>query len=121
MSKKNFFICISYFILDLLFAIVQLMPFMGVKWFLLLYFNIYLGCFFLFCVVSVKDPGFLPKQSGSQLVTYLDLEYNNKSKMLSKNFLNDNIAAKYCYHCKIPKCTIRTTLICREIQTLRNL
>lgn len=103
LSKTKGVVLIVMLIFDIFCAILQLLPYMGTKWFLLTYVICYVVCFFLYFLVSIKDPGYKGKKPGFQILSYLKMEYGNASSNSKINLQNKNIAAKYCFTCNIPK------------------
>ena len=102
-SRKKGYFVFCFILLDFIFAIVQLLPFMSLPYFIFLYVIPYFIVFFLYCYVSMKNPGYQAKQSGEKILEILTKEYKNKNLTTYSHSKIKELAAKYCYHCNISK------------------
>ena len=102
-SKKKGIFVICFLLLDILFALVQLLPFMGTTLFGILYLSLYLCTLVLYFVVSSKDPGYNKKESGHHLLSQLEKEYTVINMVDYSNSKIKNLTTKYCFNCNIRK------------------
>jgi hypothetical protein len=102
-SKVKGIFVICFLLLDILFALVQLLPFMGTTKFLILYLVLYLCTVLLYFTVSLRDPGYNEQESGHHLVSLLKSEYSNINMMDYANSKIKKITTKYCFTCNIKK------------------
>lgn len=102
-SKAKGIFVICFLLFDIVFAVFQMLPFMGVAYFFLCYVVWYVFVFVLYCIVSFRNPGYQPIESGKDLLKKLagtcnQMGYKSYSSMKLKT-----LHAKYCYHCNVRK------------------
>jgi hypothetical protein len=123
-SKVKGVFVISFLLCDIIFAVFQLLPFMGTIPFIFLYFILYILTTFLYFVVSYRDPGYNEKKSGHHMLSLLEKEYESINMTNYSNSKIKKVATKLCFNCNIVKSKL-VILFCvnpyRTIKTLRNL
>ena len=102
-SKKKGVLVFIFIFCDLLFAVFQLLPYMGILPFIFLYAFPYLFTFIFFCLASLRNPGFKKKRTGKHLLKMLTSEYQTKNNQGFGESKIKNLSAKFCYQCNIVK------------------
>ena len=72
-SAKGIFVFV-FLTVDIIFAIFQTLPLMGITFFSFCYLLPYLLTYIFFVIVSTKDPGYVPKEKGNNLLKLLKKE-----------------------------------------------
>jgi hypothetical protein len=105
---------ITFLVLDIFFALLQLFPRMTLVFFLFGYIVPYLTTCLSYLLISMKNPGYKATRTGLEMLEQLRDFYDNIDNSNSSIQKIKNVSTKFCFECNIVKKKTRHCEICNK-------